>query len=166
MELLLTEQNIRIFTIFVVALFAWVLTQALTKSFVVWVAVGTPRGKRLRTLSGLVKSSVSVIILVIAVVMMLQEVGFSIAPLLASAGIVGITIGFGAQTLVKDILSGFFLLIEDQFDEGDEVEISGKKGTVKKVTLRTIWLQDKEGTIHVIPNGSIVMVSNFSKGKS
>jgi len=166
MEVLFTEVNLRIFTIFVVALSAWVLTQVLTKSFVVWVAAGTPRGKRLRTLSGLVKSSVSVIILVIAVVMMLQEVGFSIAPLLASAGIVGITIGFGAQTLVKDILSGFFLLIEDQFDEGDEVEISGKKGTVKKVTLRTIWLQDKEGTIHVIPNGSIVMVSNFSKGKS
>ena len=95
--------------------------------------------------------------------MIVRELGFDIAPLLASAGIAGLAIGFGAQTLVKDLLAGAFILIENQFDEGDEVEISDKKGIVEKITLRTVWLKDKEGALHIIPNGSIAMVSNFSK---
>jgi small conductance mechanosensitive channel len=163
MELLFTEVNLRILTIFIVAFVAWLVIQTLTKSFVLAVSVGTPRGKRLRTLTNLVKSTASVVIVTIATFMILQEVGFNVAPLLASAGVVGLAVGFGAQTLVKDVISGFFLLVEDQFDEGDEVEISGKKGVVKKITLRTIWLEDKEGTMHIIPNGTITMISNFSK---
>jgi len=157
---------LRILYILVVSVIVWAAVQVLTKSFVVSISVGTAKGKRLRTLTNLVKSAASVVIVSVGFVMVLQEVGFNIAPLIASAGIAGLAIGFGAQSLVKDVIAGFFILVEDQLDEGDEVEISGKKGVIKKITLRTIWLKDKDGTLHVVPNGSITIVSNFSKNKN
>lgn len=122
-----------------------------------------PRGKRLRTLTHIFNTFFSVFALMVGLFMVLKEIGFDITPLLASAGIVGLAIGFGAQTLVKDMLSGFFLILEGQFDEGDEVEINGKKGIVEKITLRTIWLRDQKKATHIIPNGSIILVTNYSK---
>jgi len=160
------DHTLRILYILVVSVIVWSAVQVLTKSFVVSISVGTAKGKRLRTLTNLVKSAASVVIVSVGFVMVLQEVGFNIAPLIASAGIAGLAIGFGAQSLVKDVIAGFFILVEDQLDEGDEVEISGKKGVIKKITLRTIWLKDKDGTLHVVPNGSITIVSNFSKNKN
>jgi len=160
------DHTLRILYILVVSVIVWAAVQVLTKSFVVSISVGTAKGKRLRTLTNLVKSAASVVIVSVGFVMVLQEVGFNIAPLIASAGIAGLAIGFGAQSLVKDVIAGFFILVEDQLDEGDEVEISGKKGVIKKITLRTIWLKDKDGALHVVPNGSITIVSNFSKNKS
>jgi len=160
------DHTLRILYILVVSVIVWAAVQVLTKSFVVSISVGTAKGKRLRTLTNLVKSAASVVIVSVGFVMVLQEVGFNIAPLIASAGIAGLAIGFGAQSLVKDVIAGFFILVEDQLDEGDEVEISGKKGVIKKITLRTIWLKDKDGTLHVVPNGSITIVSNFSKNKN
>ena len=160
------DHTLRILYILVVSVIVWSAVQVLTKSFVVSISVGTAKGKRLRTLTNLVKSAASVVIVSVGFVMVLQEVGFNIAPLIASAGIAGLAIGFGAQSLVKDVIAGFFILVEDQLDEGDEVEISGKKGVIKKITLRTIWLKDKDGALHVVPNGSITIVSNFSKNKS
>ena len=161
-----SAQNLRILIIVFIAFFAWAIVQLLTKGFVSSILVGSERGKRLRTLTNLVKSSASIVIAAVAVVMVLQEMGFNIAPLIASAGIVGLAIGFGAQTLVKDVIAGAFILIENQFDEDDEVEISGKRGTVVKITLRTVTIKDKEGAAHIIPNGSITIVSNFSKNKN
>ena len=153
----------RIVFVIVIGLFAWLATQLLTKGFVIAVSTGTPTGKRLTTLTGLIKAALSILIIAIAGFMILEEFGFNLAPLIASAGIVGLAIGFGAQALVKDIISGAFLLVENQFSEGDEVEISGKRGKVEKITLRTVRIRDKDGTLHTIPNGSITMVSNFSK---
>lgn len=157
---------LRIIIIILIAILVWVVTQLLTRSFIVYISVGTAKGQRLRTLTSLVKSTISVVIAGFALVMVLWELGVTIAPVLASAGIVGLAIGFGAQTLVKDVISGLFILIENQFGEGDEVEISDKKGVVEKITLRTVWLKDETGAVHIIPNGSIVVVSNFSKHKN
>ena len=149
--------------VFIVAFIIWVLSQVLSKKLVDILTIGTPTGKRLRTLNSLVRTGSSAVILVVATFMIVRELGFDIAPLLASAGIAGLAIGFGAQTLIKDIIAGAFILIENQFDEGDEVEILDKKGVVEKVTLRTVWLKAKDGTLHIIPNGSITVISNFSK---
>src|SRR3990167_3788762 len=88
-----------------------------------------PRGKRLRTLTNIFNTFFSVSIVVVGLFMILKELGFDITPLLTSEGIVGLAVGFGAQALVKDVISGFFLILEGQFDEGDEVEINGKKAT-------------------------------------
>ena len=118
----------RIIFIIVLGLFAWLATQLLTKGFVIAVSTGTPTGKRLTTLTGLIKAALSVLIIAIAGFMILEEFGFNLAPLIASAGIVGLAIGFGAQALVKDIISGAFLLVENQFSEGDEVEMNVAKG--------------------------------------
>ena len=153
----------RIIFIALVTLVAWIGTQLLTRGLVVAISTGTPTGKRLKTLTDLIKAAVSTLIIAIAGFMILEEFGFNLAPLIASAGIVGLAIGFGAQALVKDIISGAFLWAENQFSEGDEVEISGKRGKVEKITLRTVRIRDTDGTLHTIPNGSITMVSNFSK---
>ena len=157
----LDAQTLRVFSIIFAAAILWILVQVLTHNIIA--NVGDARGRRLRTLAGLVKGAASALIMGVATVMVLREVGFDVTPLLASAGILGLAIGFGAQTLVKDVITGFFILIENQFDEGDEIELVGKKGTVKKITLRTVWLEDKQGVIHIVPNSSITLVSNFSK---
>ncbi len=153
----------RAFVIFVAAIIFWVLTQLFSKTFISSITAGASSGKRLRTLNSLVRTVASTAILVVAAFMIVRELGFDIAPLIASAGIAGLAIGFGAQTLVKDIFAGAFILIENQFDEGDEVEISEKRGEVTKITLRTVSIKDKDGALHIIPNGSIKMVTNFSK---
>ena len=145
------------------AIITWVLTQVLSARFVKSFSTGTPTRKRLRTLNSLVRTIASTVILVVAAYLIVRELGFDVTPFLASAGIAGLAIGFGAQTLVKDMIAGAFILVENYFDEGDEVEILGKKGEVKKISLRTVWLVDKEGNTHIIPNGSINHVTNFSK---
>ncbi|HEY4694784.1 MAG TPA: mechanosensitive ion channel domain-containing protein [Candidatus Nanoarchaeia archaeon] len=152
--------------LFTVSLVLWGLLQLLTKTFVNQLAQGSPRGRRLRTLTSVVRTLISTVIIGFALFQTLSVLGFDLAPLLASAGIAAFAIGFGAQTLVKDIISGFFLLAEDQFDEGDEIEISGKRGLVEKITLRTVWIREKNGTLHMVPTGSITLVSNFSRGNS
>jgi len=157
---------LRILIIIALAVLGWISASLLAHRFILSVSLGNPTGARLRTLTDLVKGVVSVIIITLALIMILREIGFDVAPLLASAGVFGLAVGFGAQTLVKDVISGFFLLMEDQFREGDEVEILGKKGIVDKITLRTVWVIDKEGGVHIIPNGQINMISNYSKKKT
>jgi small conductance mechanosensitive channel len=160
---LLDRDTLRLVYIFVLAVSIWVVFQLLTSSIVRGISSGSPRGRRLRTLSSVVRTAGSTFIVGFAIFESLATVGVNITPLLASAGVVGLAIGFGAQTLVKDIITGFFLLVEDQFDEGDEIEIAGKKGTVLKITLRTIWLKESGGTLHIVPAGSITSVSNFTR---
>ncbi len=165
LELFLDSTSVKIvYTVFF-ALILWVILQMLTRAFVTRIVEGSPRGRRLRTVTSVVRTLISTVLVVIVGFQVLGLLGLNIAPLLASAGVVGLAIGFGAQTLVKDVISGFFLLSEDQFDEGDEVEISSKRGIVEKITLRTIWIREKNGVIHIIPAGTINLVSNYSRVK-
>jgi small conductance mechanosensitive channel len=120
--------------------------------------------KRLETLGRVLRYIAAVVITLVAVMLVLSELGISIAPILASAGIAGLAIGFGAQSLVKDYFTGFFLLLENQVHQGDVVEVAGLGGLVEEVTLRYIRLRDYEGSVHFIPNGSITTVTNRSRG--
>ena len=119
--------------------------------------------KRAKTITGLLNTTVTVVIYSAAVLMVVTELGIAIGPLLAGAGIAGLAIGFGAQSLVKDVITGFFILLEDQIRVGDVVEIAGKSGLVEAVNLRTTRLRDVEGKVYIIPNGVIDVVSNFTK---
>lgn len=119
--------------------------------------------KRVETLSRVFRYAASVLIWVVAAMLVLSELGISIAPILATAGVAGIAIGFGAQTLVKDYFSGLFLLLENQIRQGDVVAIADKAGLVEEVTLRYVRLRDYEGAVHFVPNSSITTVTNRSR---
>lgn len=114
-------------------------------------------GRVLRYLNGVVVS-------LIAAILVLSELGVAIAPILGAAGVVGIAIGFGAQSLVKDYFTGFFLLLENQLTTGDVVEVGGKSGLVEDVTLRFVRLRDYGGNVHYVPNSQITTVTNMSRG--
>ena len=119
--------------------------------------------KRLGTLGRVFRYIAAVLITLISGMLVLAEFGVSIAPILASAGVIGIAVGFGAQSLIKDYFNGFFLLLEDQVRQGDVVEVAGKGGLVEEVTLRYIRLRDYEGNVHFVPNGIIATVTNRSR---
>ena len=119
--------------------------------------------KRADTLTQVIRDLARVVILGVGVMMVLSEVGVDLKPLLAAAGLGGLAIGFGAQSLVKDVISGFFILLEDSVRVGDVVEIAGVSGLVEEVKLRTIVLRDESGSIHVIPNGNINTVKNMTQ---
>jgi len=118
--------------------------------------------KRADTLVGLMNGAARAIAVLVLVFVLLKEFGVDVTPLLAGAGIVGIAIAFGAQSIVKDIFYGFFILFENQFRVGDVIKISDITGTVEKINLRTTILRDVAGTMHVIPNGNITTVSNMT----
>jgi len=120
--------------------------------------------QRTQTISTVLRSTGLVLIVSVASMMILRELGVDITPILAGAGIAGIAIGLGAQALVKDILAGFFILLEDQFGVGDFIEAAGLSGTVERMSLRATWLRAISGTLHVIPNGEIRTVSNRNRG--
>jgi moderate conductance mechanosensitive channel len=121
------------------------------------------RDQRSSTISAVLNTVTSVIIWGTAILMSLTVVGVNIAPLLASAGIAGVALGFGAQTLVKDYISGIFLIVEDQYGIGDEVEIGTVRGKVEAVALRTTRVRDEAGVLWYIRNGEILNVANFSQ---
>jgi small conductance mechanosensitive channel len=121
------------------------------------------RLKRARTISRLVQNALTAAIVAIAALMMLRELRVDITPILTSAGIVGLAVGFGAQTLVKDLIAGFFLTFENQVRVGDVATINGTGGLVEAINLRTIVLRDLTGAVHVFPNGSIERLSNLTK---
>lgn len=120
--------------------------------------------QRIRTLSRVVRYVLTVATTVVAGLLILGEIGISIAPILGAAGVVGIALGFGAQSLVKDYFTGFFLLLENQIRLGDVVEAGGKAGVVEELTLRFLRLRDYSGNVHFIPNGNIAVVTNMSFG--
>lgn len=128
-------------------------------------SVVTQREKRGKTISQLLRSVGRVIVIAVAVLLTLN-VFVDIGPLLAGAGILGLAVSFGAQSLVRDIISGFFILVENQFVIGDVIEGAGKSGVVEQMTLRVVMLRDLEGTVHIIPNGEIKTVSNRTRGWS
>ena len=121
-------------------------------------------GQRARTLGSVLRSLCSAVVGIIATIMVLGEFGVDLAPILASAGIVGIAIGFGAQNLVKDFLSGMFMLLEDQYGVGDIVDVGQASGTVETVGLRITTLRDVNGTLWYVRNGEILRVGNKSQG--
>jgi len=119
--------------------------------------------RRSSTLSGILSRLVTVIVGFVAVMMLLRELTIDIVPILTGAGIAGLAIGFGAQNLVRDVISGFFLILEDQVRVGDTARINGVSGSVEQINLRTIVLRDVEGAVQVFPNGTITALANLSK---
>src|SRR5438552_233156 len=119
--------------------------------------------QRAETLRHIVRSVVKGILIVVVLATIISELGFDIGPILASAGIAGLAIGFGAQSLVKDVISGFFILFEDQYGVGDVVKIGDLSGVVERMTLRATVLRNLEGQVHVIPNGTIHTVTVLTK---
>jgi small conductance mechanosensitive channel len=156
--------------VFVIAVAAWI---------VLWVgnrAIRTMRrrlqarapsaeeAKRIETLGRVFRYTLGVVVMVVAGMLILDELGVSVAPLLATAGVAGIAVGFGAQSLIKDYFNGFFILVDNQLRQGDVVEIAGKGGLVEDVTLRYVRLRDYEGNVHFVPNGQIGTVTNRTRG--
>lgn len=122
--------------------------------------------KRLNTLMGIIKKGASIFIWAIFIMIFLRKINIDIAPILAGAGIIGLAVGFGAQELVRDFISGFFILLENQIRTGDVAVINGTGGLVEKIELRTITLRDLSGVVHIFQNGKINTVSNMTKGWS
>ncbi len=119
--------------------------------------------KRARTLLDILRGVLKVALWLLFIIFFLREIGLDIGPLLAGAGILGLAIGFGGQELVKDIISGFFMLFEDQIRTGDVAVINGTSGVVEKIELRTVTLRDMKGTVHIFQNGKINTLANKTK---
>ncbi len=120
-------------------------------------------GKRIDTLAAILRVIGSLAIFITAGLILLSQLGVKLGPILGVAGIGGLAVGFGAQNLVRDVISGFFILLEDQVRVGDVVQLNGQGGLVEAVTLRYIRLRDLSGTVHYFPNGTITQVSNMTK---
>ena len=121
------------------------------------------RVQQVRTVASVVTSITVFIIFFVAALEVLSLLGLNLGPMLASAGIAGLAIGFGAQTLVHDFINGFFILLENQYDIGDIVRVAGVKGTVEAMNLRLTTLRDDDGTVHFVPNSAIQIVSNTTR---
>ena len=119
--------------------------------------------KRMMTIGLLFKATVRITLISILLMILLSELGLDIAPLIASAGIIGLAIGFGAQELVRDVISGLFIILEDKIRVGDVVSINGTRGLVEKLEIRTVSLRDTSGTVHIFQNGKINSISNMTK---
>ncbi len=128
------------------------------------ILMGERREQRAEAIGQLLRSAASLMIWSTALLLILTRLGVDVAPLLASAGVVGVALGFGAQTMVKDYLAGIFLIIEDQYGVGDVVDLGGAVGTVEEVTLRTTRLRDMSGVVWYVRNGEINRVANRSQG--
>jgi small conductance mechanosensitive channel len=123
----------------------------------------TEREKRARTAASLIRTVGTTLVVIVAVMMAFREIGLDITPLIAGAGVAGLAIGFAAQSLIKDIIAGFFILLDDQFHVGDVIQAAGVSGQVEQMTLRMTIIRDLQGTVHFIPNGEIKVVSNLTK---
>ncbi|HWQ38255.1 MAG TPA: mechanosensitive ion channel family protein [Burkholderiales bacterium] len=163
------EHAMPIFHVLLILLLAWialhVANRAIRKLREMLEArsVNPDDQKRIRTLGRVFRYIANVVIILVAGMLVLTELGISIAPILATAGVAGIAIGFGAQSLIKDYFSGIFLLVEDQIRQGDVVAIADKAGLVEEITLRYVRLRDFEGNVHFVPNGAIGTVTNRSR---
>ena len=141
---------------------AWRLIRAF-RGYMVRRSAGADELRRIDTVGNAFRYFASVVVVLVAGMLVLNELGISIAPILATAGVAGIAIAFGAQSLIKDYFTGFFLLVEDQIRQGDVVEIVGKAGEVEEVTLRYVRLRDGDGYVHFVPNGEIGVVTSSSR---
>jgi moderate conductance mechanosensitive channel len=121
------------------------------------------RAQQIRTLASVINSIGTFVIVFVAALEILPLLGLNLGPLLASAGVAGLAIGFGAQTLVHDFINGFFILFENQYGIGDSIRIAGVKGVVEGMTLRHTALRDDDGTLHIVPNSQVTIVSNMTR---
>ncbi len=156
----------KILLIVVLTLVAFWLARMVTNRFLSNIRkkrLGPEGEKRAETLSSLVRYVLKVIIIIIAGIMVLGELGIEIGPILAAAGVLGLAVGFGAQRLVQDVISGFFILVEDQIRVGDVVQVAGKGGLVEKVNIRMTILRDVAGNVHYVRNSQIDVVTNMTK---
>ena len=159
----------RITTILVIAVIVKVVaTRAITRSMNKLIAKtdkgdANRAGERARTIGALLKSTVNSLTLIVAGAMILDQLGFNLGPLLTSAGVVGVALGLGAQTIVRDILSGLSMLIEDQYGVGDRVQLLEISGVVVNVGMRITTLRDDAGVLWYLRNGEILKVGNYSQ---
>jgi moderate conductance mechanosensitive channel len=162
---ILATQALRILVILLLAWAAQALAARLIRAFreVVRRRTGGEELARIETLARVFRNAATIVIVLVAGMLVLGELGISVAPILATAGVAGIAIGFGAQSLIKDYFNGFFLLLDDQLRQGDVVEIAGKGGVAEEVTLRYVRLRDFEGHVHFVPNGEIKVVTNRTR---
>lgn len=169
-RVLVVEKVIRVAVVWVVAWLAYQLVKRVARRIIKAVDDGddstmTAAEKRGHTVAQLVRSVGRAVVLVIAALLTIGQF-LPIGPILAAGGIFGLAISFGAQSLVKDVIAGFFILMENQFAVGDVIEAAGKSGTVERMTLRVAVLRDVRGVLHVIPNGQITTVSNLTRSWS
>lgn len=147
---------------------AWLLVSLVARRIERWgkdegESMRSAREQRARTAAKLVRSIGRAVLTVVAVLMVLNQLDFNISPLLASAGVVGLAVSFGSQSLVRDYVTGFFLQLEHQFALGDVIRVGGVEGTVENITLRLVFLRDASGALHIIPNGTITQVTNLTR---
>lgn len=157
----------KIVVVFIIAfILAWLLKKLSRHLSEFSNRLGLPtalRAQQLRTLSSVIYSVGLFVILFLAAMQVLPLFGINMGPLLASAGVVGLAIGFGAQTLVRDFINGFFILVENQYDIGDTIRIAGVQGAVELMTLRRTVLRDDSGALHTVPSSEIKVVSNLTR---
>lgn len=151
-----------LFLIIAGALLLWELVSAMIERSLAREAVEGGSTRKL-TLLPLLKNVVRITLVVMASMLVLSQIGINIGPLLAGAGVIGLAIGFGAQTLVRDVITGAFILLEDAISVGDWVEAGGHSGTVERLTVRTVTLRDLAGTVHVVPFGEVTTVTNYNR---
>jgi small-conductance mechanosensitive channel len=168
----LGSATVSLLRISLIILFAWLLVSLLQRT------VNTLRtriegrlddreaSKRAETLARVFRYLIAVVVSLIAGMLVLSEMGVSVAPILGAAGVVGLAVGFGAQSLVKDFFTGFFILLENQIRQGDVVQLGEHAGLVEVVTLRYVQLRDYDGNVHYVPNGTISSVVNMTRGYS
>lgn len=165
----LLEHGIKIALI---AVLAWLLNRILSRIIIRTVRVAVVSDhhlsaegekKRENTLIRIFNGAVRIVIIIVAIMMILQEIAFEIGPLIAGAGIAGLALGFGGQYLIRDIISGMFIILENQYRIGDVININGTGGLVEDINLRKTTLRDLDGIVHHIPHGEIKIVSNLSK---
>jgi small conductance mechanosensitive channel len=147
---------------------AWVIIRLVARHIEKWGNDGndglhSAREQRARTAAKLVRSLGRAVLTVVGILMVLQQLDFNISPLLASAGVVGLAVSFGSQSLVRDYVTGFFLQLEHQFALGDVIRIGTVEGTVENISLRLVYLRDSTGALHIIPNGQIAQVTNLTR---
>jgi small conductance mechanosensitive channel len=156
--------------VILILLFAWLLmklARRLIATFRTYMGSRTENPEelqRIATLARVFRYIATAAITLVAGMLALAELGISIAPILGAAGVVGLAVGFGAQSLIKDYFTGLFILLENQIRQGDVVEAGGKAGLVEEITLRYLRLRDFEGSVHYVPNGLITTVTNKSRG--
>jgi small-conductance mechanosensitive channel len=162
------DKGIDVAGVLLSVLAAWLLIRLVARRIERWGddrgdAMGGAREQRARTAAKLVRSLGRAVLTVVGILMVLDQLEFNISPLLASAGVVGLAVSFGSQSLVRDYVTGFFLQLEHQFALGDVIRIGTVEGTVENITLRLVYLRDGTGALHIIPNGQIVQVTNLTR---
>jgi len=163
---LVVSRTIKIFFVLALALIVWEIANTMITVYLEKTdddGTQVVRSARARTLLPLARNALFVVILTMALLTTLSEFGVNIGPLLAGAGVIGLAIGFGAQTLVKDIITGAFILFEDSISVGDYVTVGGLSGTVEGMTIRTIRMRDARGTVHTVPFSAVDTVTNMTK---